>query len=445
MRELNGRLLPGLAVLCIFFLAGCGGDDDPATPGDTTAPDAVTDLRVESVVGGVVTLAWTATGDDGDEGTASEYDIRYSGVAVTEGNWATCTQATTEPDPAVAGTEQNAVINTGGGANFHFALKTADEKSNWSALSNVVTANTGGGYIVHQLTSVGGNRQPCVDRGYVVWIRYSYPEGDDIYIANLESAFPTLARLTDDGHEKGHPNNHGHERIVWETRIDALDDWEIWVYDYMRVPRYSQFTDNAVPDRYAVMAGGGSFAWLQGGTMFEAVHYWDEYLLNESVISSSCCPTSNWSNDKPTADDYTVVWRSYDRVGSEGFRAWLWHGTLIDISDDINATMTIDYSFHAGGIAYEYGASPAVIKYWDGATVHDVGPGYTTCLYEGTVAYEVWDGHDWEIRYWDGSAIHDITENDFDDMGPSLYGTIIAWTGRLQGIGDHIFYVDLTE
>ena len=50
--------------------------------------------------------------------------------------------------------------------------------------------------------------------------------------------------------------------------------------------------------------------------------------------------------------------------------------------------MTTDYSLHAGGIAYEYGAGPAMIKYWDGVTVHDVGPGYDPSLYAGTIAYE---------------------------------------------------------
>ena len=52
--------------------------------------------------------------------------------------------------------------------------------------------------------------------------------------------------------------------------------------------------------------------------MFEAVHYWNESGHSESVISNGCCPTSQWSNEIPSADDYTVAWRSYDRVGSEG-------------------------------------------------------------------------------------------------------------------------------
>jgi hypothetical protein len=444
MRTRNEILMLGLTALILLSLAGCG-DDDPAVPGDTTAPAAVTDLRVESVVGGVVTLAWTAPGDDGDTGTASAYDIRYADFPVTEGNWETCTQASTEPEPAASGTEQTAVINTGDGSDFHFALKTSDEVSNWSGLSNVVTASTGGAFTVRQLTNNGSNDHPCVNRGYVVWIHYEYEDGDEIYIANLESPIPAPTRLTDNGGEKGHPSNHGSSHIVWEGRPGSIDDWEIWTYNLMLVPRYSQFTDNETNDRYADLAGAGSFTWLQGGTMFEAVHYWNESLHSESVISDGCCPTSEWSNEIPSADDYTVVWRSYDRVGSEGHRAYLWHGALTDITDIIEANMAHNYSLSAGGIAYEYGASPAMIKYWDGATIHDVGQGYEPSLYEGTIAYEVWDGHDWEIRYWDGVTVHDITDNDYNDTQASLYGSIIAWVGRPPGSLDDIFYVDVEE
>jgi hypothetical protein len=443
MKTRNEMLLMGLAALILLSLAGCG-EDEPAAPGDTTAPAAVTDLRVESVVDGTVTLAWTAPGDDGDTGTASAYDIRYAASPVTEGNWETCSQASNEPDPAASGTEQSAVINTSGSSDCHVALKTRDEASNWSGLSNVVIATMGGGFVVRQLTSEGHNDHPCVDRGYVVWVHYTYEDGDEIYIADLESPIPEPTRLTENGGEKEHPNNRASERIVWEGRDHSTDDWEIWVYDKYGVPRYAQFTDNDVPDRYADLAGGGSFAWLQGYTMHEAVHYWNESGHIESVISDGCCPTSNWSNEIPSADYYAVVWRSYDRVGSEGHKAWLWDGALTDLTDVIDGAMSHEYSLHVGDIAYEYGASPAIIMYWDGTTVHDVGLGYEPSLYEGTVAYEAWDGYDWEIRYWDGTTVHDITDNTYNDTQASLYGSIIAWVGRPESF-DQIFYVNVAE
>lgn len=443
MIKKNRMLLIGLAALILLSFMGCA-DEDPAAPSDTTAPAAVTDLRVESVVGGVVTLVWTAPGDDGDTGTASKYDIRYAVASVTDGNWETCTQAAAEPDPAPPGTEQSTVIDTGSDTNLYFALKTSDEASNWSSLSNVVVARLGGGFIVHQLTSEGSNDHPCIDNGYVVWIHFNVEDEDEIYIANLESAFPALTRLTDNSGEKEHPNNHGSERIVWEGRETYFGGWEIWLYNKYTTPRFQQFTDNEVTDRYADLSSAGSFAWLQGNTMFEEVHYFYESGHSESVISNDCCPTSSWSNEIPSADDGAVVWRTYDRVGSEGFRTYLWDGALTNITDIIDGSMAHNYSLYAGTIAYEYGASPAMIKYWDGSTVHDVDQGYNPSLYDGTIAYEVWDG-DWEIRYWDGVTIHEITDNDYNDTQVSLYGTIIAWVGRPPGSADQIFYCDVTE
>ena len=50
-----------------------------------------------------LTLTWTATGDDGSNGAASSYDVRYSTSAINNGNWNAATQATGEPSPQLAG------------------------------------------------------------------------------------------------------------------------------------------------------------------------------------------------------------------------------------------------------------------------------------------------------------------------------------------------------
>ena len=72
---------------------------------DNVAPAAVSNLATSSPTTSAVTLSWTAPGDSGSTGTATSYDIRYrTGGAVTDGNWASATQVTGEPTPAVAGT-----------------------------------------------------------------------------------------------------------------------------------------------------------------------------------------------------------------------------------------------------------------------------------------------------------------------------------------------------
>lgn len=76
---------------------------------------------------------------------------------------------------------------------------------------------------------------------------------------------------------------------------------------------------------------------------------------------------------------------------------------------------------------------------------HDVEDGFSPSLFDGAVAYKVWDGLDWEIRHWDGTTVRDVTDNDYDDTDPSLHGSFIAWVGRPPGGDDQIFFVDLTK
>jgi chitodextrinase len=90
-----------------------------------------------------ITLNWTAPGDDGSVGTATQYDIRYSTSTITDANWASATQATGEPAPKAAGAAETfAVTGLAASTKYYFVIKTADEASNWSALSNISSATT---------------------------------------------------------------------------------------------------------------------------------------------------------------------------------------------------------------------------------------------------------------------------------------------------------------
>jgi len=112
-------------------------------PADTIAPAAVTNLLVSGVASNSATLIWTAPGDDGNAGTAKSYDMRYSTAQITAANFASATAASGEPAPTVAGTSQFMTI--GGllpGTNYYFALKTSDEATNVSPISNVPFVTT---------------------------------------------------------------------------------------------------------------------------------------------------------------------------------------------------------------------------------------------------------------------------------------------------------------
>ncbi|MDD5110053.1 MAG: Ig-like domain-containing protein [Patescibacteria group bacterium] len=87
----------------------------------------------------------TITPTVSDIGTAVSYDIRYSTSAINAGNWAAATAATGEPAPQVAGTAQTFdVTGLSGGTQYYFAMKTTDDVTNTSGLSNVPNATTDG-------------------------------------------------------------------------------------------------------------------------------------------------------------------------------------------------------------------------------------------------------------------------------------------------------------
>jgi len=88
---------------------------------------------------GSITLQWTAPGDDSLSGTAARYDLRYSLFPINDRNFSYANGAIGVPLPAPPGTRQKfTVYGLLPGLRYYFALKTCDEKLNWSPLSNVV-------------------------------------------------------------------------------------------------------------------------------------------------------------------------------------------------------------------------------------------------------------------------------------------------------------------
>ncbi len=134
------------------------------TGSDTTAPSEVVDLVVTDNSTTTLDLSWTAPGDDYDIGTATTYDIRYSTSAITDGNWASATQATGEPSPSAAGSSETFTI-TGLSASttYYVAIKTDDEVPNTSSLSDnaVGTTSSTSSLNIHPSGSGSGHGASC--------------------------------------------------------------------------------------------------------------------------------------------------------------------------------------------------------------------------------------------------------------------------------------------
>ncbi|UCH82798.1 MAG: hypothetical protein JSW50_09985, partial [Candidatus Latescibacterota bacterium] len=150
-----------LALLLIPVLLGVGSmgcGDDSVAPNteddgggngesqlDTIPPAAVTDLRQRTPTYQTVALAWTAPGDDGHSGTADRYEIRHSKSPITMDNWdaATALDPNIIPTPKPAGQIETIVVtNLDSGTEYHFALRTIDEKDNKSDISNNASGST---------------------------------------------------------------------------------------------------------------------------------------------------------------------------------------------------------------------------------------------------------------------------------------------------------------
>ncbi len=111
---------------------------------DLKAPAGVADLLISAATYSTLTLEWTAPGDDGFDGQAISYDLRYSTTPILNDNdFAAATPVPEFIQPGPGGALERLTI--GGlesGKTYHFALKARDDQDNLSPLSNDATSKT---------------------------------------------------------------------------------------------------------------------------------------------------------------------------------------------------------------------------------------------------------------------------------------------------------------
>ncbi|MCP4598944.1 MAG: S8 family serine peptidase [Proteobacteria bacterium] len=111
-------------------------------------PADIDDLSIiatsgDEIGGATTTLSWTAPGDNGDQGVAATYDIRYSEALINESNFESAAIASDPPAPLSAGTSQEFTITDMElGTKYYFAIKTHDDRDNVSNISNVPSTTT---------------------------------------------------------------------------------------------------------------------------------------------------------------------------------------------------------------------------------------------------------------------------------------------------------------
>lgn len=168
---------------------------------ETSSPSSVTDLSAIAVDDTSFMLTWTAPGDDGTAGAASQYDVRYSTQPIDELNWSTAEQAAGEPQPGIGGSiESFTITGLAPLTNYFFMLKAADEVPNWSELSNLAPAIAYGVFlwvypgsiqageeiqIIYRVSSEHATALTLARRAF------NYQCGDPYRLMMIEGTFPT--------------------------------------------------------------------------------------------------------------------------------------------------------------------------------------------------------------------------------------------------------------
>lgn len=122
--------------------------EQPVETPDTTPPLAVSDLSVQAISADVLVLNWTAPSDT--ESKVTGYEMRYSVAAITDENWSAATLVSGLGTPQAAGVgEEYELTGLNASMEYFVGIKSQDAAGNWSALSNIVSVQTGLGVPNH--------------------------------------------------------------------------------------------------------------------------------------------------------------------------------------------------------------------------------------------------------------------------------------------------------
>ena len=106
---------------------------------DIIPPASITDLRLLNNAEDLVQVGWSLTGDDGMEGAAASYNLRYSASPITETNF----DEGIGVDPSLitftATAAEASMSGLSTGITYYFAVKALDDAGNEGGISNTIT------------------------------------------------------------------------------------------------------------------------------------------------------------------------------------------------------------------------------------------------------------------------------------------------------------------
>lgn len=170
---------------------------------DGTDPGSVS-LTAGSHDGTSITYTWTATGDDGSDGTAYAYDLRYvEGSTFEDSAWGSALMAQREPAPSSSGTTTEAYTLTGlwPGKTYSARMMVWDEVGNNGAISAKVTdTTTDPGYAYATDSSIDSNTKVfyhslAIDSSGRPGIGYGDSTNDDVKYAHWDGTSWTVVNV----------------------------------------------------------------------------------------------------------------------------------------------------------------------------------------------------------------------------------------------------------
>jgi hypothetical protein len=161
------------------------------------------------------TLTWIAPGDDGNVGTAAQYEIRFYTEPIDSTNWDLATPFPGPyPEPAAAGTRQFFQFTVPTDTTYYIAIRARDDGLNWSPVSDpVAVAADGITVIVPMVTEFRGNYPNPFNAGTTIDFTTSAPVHVDISIYNLLGK--RVRQLVN------RPMSAERHRISWDGTDDA--------------------------------------------------------------------------------------------------------------------------------------------------------------------------------------------------------------------------------
>lgn len=173
-----------------YYFAIRSGDEIPnwspyaylgpvSTLPDTIPPARVTDLRCVRGDSTSLTFWWAAPGDDGNQGRAARYDIRYSTTEITPQNFADALAAPSPINIFTAGVVQDIKLtHLLPRTTYYIALRVYDDVANVSMLSNCAHSQTDRGFKNWRVTTDGHGDANSIQAGID-----SARSGETVFIA----------------------------------------------------------------------------------------------------------------------------------------------------------------------------------------------------------------------------------------------------------------------